>query len=78
MAEKKAKKELSKELNALLSESEELEKKIKQKEAEVAEKEEELIGARNDENDQYESMKKRIKFMYENGNAQLIEILLNS
>ena len=74
----KAKKELAKELNALLSESEELQKKIDKKEAEISEKEEELIGARNDENDQYESMKKRIKFMYENGNAQLIEILLNS
>ena len=74
----KAKKELTEELNKLLDESEQLEAKIKAKEAEVAEKEEELIGARNDENDQYESMKKRIKFMYENGNAQLIEILLNS
>lgn len=74
----KARKELAKELNALLSESEKLEEKIKEKEAEVAAKEEELIDARNEENDQYESMKKRIKYMYENGNGQLIEILLKS
>ena len=74
----KAKKELAKELDKLLSESEELQAKIDKKELEITAKEEELIGARNDENDQYESMKKRIKFMYENGSAQLIEILLNS
>lgn len=74
----KAKKELAKELDKLLNESEELQEKIDKKEAEISVKEEELIGARNDENDQYESMKKRIKFMYENGNAQLIEILFDS
>lgn len=74
----KAKKELAKELETLLSESEKLQKQIDEKEAEIAEKEEELIDARNTENDQYESMKKRIKFMYENGNVQLIELLMQS
>ena len=41
-------------------------------------KEEELIQAKVEENDQYEDMKKRIKYMYENGNVQFIEILLES
>ena len=34
--------------------------------------------AQIDENNQYESMKKRIKYMYENGNTQFIEVLLES
>ena len=38
-------------------------------------KEDELIQAQIDENNQYESMKKRIKYMYENGNTQFIECL---
>ena len=74
----KAKKELAKELESLVSDMEKLKKKIDAKEEEISAKEEELIHARVEENDQYESMKKRIKYMYENGNAQLIEILLKS
>jgi len=74
----KAKKELAKELESLVSDMDKLKKKIDAKEEEISEKEEELIHARVEENDQYESMKKRIKYMYENGNAQLIEILLKS
>ena len=74
----KAKEELAKELDALISDMEKLEKEINEKEQEISEKEDELIHARVEENDQYESMKKRIKYMYENGNAQLIEILFKS
>lgn len=74
----KAKKELAAELNSLLSEMDKLKKKINAKEEEISAKEEELIDARLEENDQYESMKKRIKYMYENGNVQLIEILFES
>ena len=74
----KEQKELGEKLDALLSEMESIEKKIKEKEAELSAKEEELVSARNNENDQYESMKKRIKYMYENGNAQFIEILFES
>lgn len=74
----KAKQALVRELSVLLGDMEKLKTKIDKKEAEISEKEEELINARNNENDQYESMKKRIKYMYENGNAQMIEILMNS
>jgi len=74
----KEQKELGNKLDALIAEMEELEAKIKAKEEELSEKEDELVKARNEENDQYESMKKRIKYMYENGNVQFIEILFES
>lgn len=69
---------LTEQLNAVLGEMEETQKKLAAKEDEIAKKEEELIQAKVDENDQYESMKKRIKYMYENGNAEFIEILCDS
>lgn len=72
------KSDLAKQLNGLLDEMEALENKISVKEEELFAKEEELMSAQVEENNQYESMKKRIKYMYENGNAQLIEILFES
>ncbi len=49
------------------------------KEDEITNKEEELILAKKaDENEQYESMKKRIRYMYENGNTGFVEILCSS
>ncbi len=69
---------LENQLNEILTEMDETKKKIEEKEAEISAKEEELVQAKIDENDQYESMKKRIKYMYENGNAQFIEILCES
>lgn len=72
------KKKLLKQLDAVLDEMESTKKKITAKEDEISKKEEELIIAQVDENDQYEAMKKRIKFMYENGNEQLVEFLLKS
>lgn len=72
------KKKLLKQLDAVLDEMEATKKKITAKEDEISKKEEELIIAQVDENDQYEAMKKRIKFMYENGNEQLVEFLLKS
>lgn len=51
---------------------------INTKQEEIDAKETELIQAQIDENNQYESMKKRIKYMYENGNTQFIEVLLES
>ena len=60
---------LSAQLEGILTETAELEKKIADKEEELAQKEDELIEAQIDENNQYEDMKKRIKYMYENGNA---------
>ena len=69
---------LEEQLNAIVSEMEETKAKIDEKENQISAKEDELIQARVDENDQYESMKKRIKYMYENGNTEFIEILCAS
>ena len=69
---------LSTQLEEILAETDELEQQITDKEEELAQKEEELINAQIDENDQYEAMKKRIKYMYENGNAEFMEILFQS
>ena len=69
---------LEAQLSSIVSEMEDTKTKIDKKEAEITEKEDELIQAKVDENDQYESMKKRIKYMYENGNSQFIEILCES
>lgn len=69
---------LTKQLNEVLGEMEKTQKKLTSKENEIQAKEEELVNAKVDENNQYESMKKRIKYMYENGNTEFIEILCAS
>lgn len=72
------KQSLTEQLNSILGEMEETEAKLTAKEEEIAVKEEELAAAKVDENNQYESMKKRIKYMYENGDTEFIEILCQS
>lgn len=74
----KEKKTLNKKLKKILKEMEEIEEEIEAKEEELSLKEEELIQAQVEENDQFESMKKRIKYMYENGTGQLVQILFES
>ena len=69
---------LASQLKNLAEEMESTKKKISTKENEISDKEVELILAKADENDQYESMKKRIRFMYENGNTGFVEILCSS
>lgn len=69
---------LTQQLIEIVSKMEDTEKKISEKEKEINEKAVELVQAKNDENDQYISMKKRIRYMYENGNTQFIEILCKS
>lgn len=69
---------LAKQLDAIVADMEETKEKIDAKEAELEVKEEELEVAKAEENDQYESMKMRIKYMYENGNIQFVEILCES
>lgn len=69
---------LAGQLETVMAEMEETEKKIREKEEELTRKEEELYVAQVKENEQYESMKKRIRYMYENGNIQFIEILFQS
>lgn len=69
---------LAQQLERLVSEMEDIKRQIDQKQEELSEKEEELYIAQINENEQYESMKKRIKYMYENGDTQFIEILCQS
>lgn len=69
---------LTKQLNDLIDEMDKTTEDINTKQEEIDSKETELIQAQIDENNQYESMKKRIKYMYENGNTQFIEVLLES
>lgn len=69
---------LSEELNQIVTEMEETKANIEKKQEEIAQKADELAQAQITENNQYESMKKRIKYMYENGNTQFIEILCES
>ena len=68
-------KSLETQLMAIVSEMEDTKNQISQKEEELGQKEEELFEAQAQENDQYESMKKRIKYMYENGNTKFVDIL---
>lgn len=69
---------LTQQLNAILADMKETEAQLREKEAEIEAIEEELVLAKIAENNQYEDMKKRIRFMYENGNVQLIELLFDS
>lgn len=68
--------QLSEQLNTVLSEMQQTQSDIETKQDEIVEKEDELMYAQIDANNQYESMKKRIKYMYEN--TQFIEILFES
>lgn len=56
----------------------ELEAQILDKQAEIAETEKKLVEATEKSDKQYEDMKLRIQFMYENGNESMLEILLTS
>ncbi|MCQ2508230.1 MAG: peptidoglycan DD-metalloendopeptidase family protein [Dorea sp.] len=69
---------LENKLNDLADQMEKIEKRIDKKEDQIREKEEELVQAQITERKQYSSMKKRIRYMYENGNAQLMEIVFSS
>lgn len=70
--------DLNDQLNKVVAEMEQTVADIEKKQNEILQKEEELMHAKVTENNQYESMKKRIKYMYENGNTQFIEILFES
>ena len=47
------------------------EEDMTKKESEIEKAEEELVNAKVDEQNQYESMKKRIKYIYENGSSEI-------
>lgn len=69
---------LDKELNSLSTEIDELEKDIKDTEGELDIARKDLEEAKVTEASQYDIMKKRIKYMYENGESSYLEIILQS
>jgi murein DD-endopeptidase MepM/ murein hydrolase activator NlpD len=75
---KKKKKELAAKLETLATEMAETEEKITSKEDEIEEAEGQLADAQCDEDDQYESMKKRIQYMYETNDSDYVELLFSS
>lgn len=71
-------KELDSNLLSLNQELTDLADRIKNKEEKIKKTNEELQKAKNIENQQYEAMKKRIKYMYEKGDESYLELLLQS
>ena len=69
---------LNTQLNTIIGEMEDAQTKLADKQTEIEKAEEALVQAKVEENTQYQSMKKRIKYMYENGNSQVIELLMES
>ena len=65
-------------LNQVVSEMEQAQADLDVKQIEIQQAQDELDVAKINENEQYNSMKLRIKYMYENGNTQFIEILAES
>lgn len=70
--------ELDSELVALLLDIEVLKDEIAQKEADIDQATRDLAKAQEDAANQYESMKTRIRFMYERGDNALIESLMGA
>lgn len=69
---------LNEQLNVIIGEMGDAQEKLADKQTEIEKTEEKLVQAKVEENTQYQSMKKRIKYMYENGNSQVIELLMES
>lgn len=71
-------KQLDNSLDSLNQEVETLAGQVADKEAEISQAKEELAQAQQVEAEQYDSMKLRIKYMYERGNVSMIDLLLQS
>ena len=71
-------KSLAARVQELASSMKQTENRLEQKRAEIDEAEQDLIMAKMEESEQYESMKLRIRYMYENGNVNLIELFMES
>ena len=69
---------LAAKLNSIIAQMNKTQEELSAKETEISTAEEELVQAKVDEDEQYNSMKKRIKYMYEGGNTQFLEILMSS
>lgn len=70
--------QLNKQLINISSRITELENELTQKSEDITATQEELEAAKVDEAQQYEDMKVRIQFMYENGQSTYLEALLSS
>ena len=70
--------QLDKKMNTLASEISKFEEQIEEKITDIEETKEELEKAKIACDEQYESMKMRIQFIYENPSASLIEMLCSS
>lgn len=70
--------ELDKQLTDLATSIGEVKTQMEDKQGEIDTTTAELEIAKEDEKQQYEDMKKRIQFMYENGNGAYMEMLLES
>lgn len=70
--------QLDSQVNTLAEQIEALEKDIEEQTEEIGVKTEELEAAEAEAQEQYEMMKKRIRYMYENGSQSMFELLLES
>lgn len=69
---------LAEKVRSLSASMKQTEEKLGAKKSEIEETEQELVMSKVEENKQYESMKLRIQYMYENGNVNYIELFLES
>lgn len=69
---------LDKQLNELADEIERLESEITDVQGQIEVTREELAAAKETESNQYVTMKKRIKYMYENGGDSYLEVLFSA
>lgn len=70
--------ELNDRLWSVSAELSQLQEELTAKEADIQENQQRLEVARQEEEQQYEDMKKRIRFMYEHGESDLLESLLGA
>lgn len=71
-------KELDASLTSIQEKISDLEDQITEKEGQIEETTAELIEAQRIQQEQYEAMKKRIKFMFEKGQVMYVELLLSA
>lgn len=69
---------LNQQLSDVSAQINDLEVQIKEKKSAIKQAKKDLKEAKNTKNQQYESMKLRIQFMYERGNADMMSVLLSS
>lgn len=67
-----------KQLMALLTDMELLKADMETQEQKISQAKTDLAAAEKDEKDQYQAMKQRIQYMYENGNQSMLDAILES